>query len=89
MQEGICILLYISVIVTTFDKKSGGTTFLVALYKGMSFGVGTTTWKITLKVLILESLKLRFDYLPCGTVQGNVIWGRYYHMENNSKSSIL
>ena len=51
MQESVCMLLYISVIVTTFDKKSGGTTFLVALYKGMSFGVGTTKWKITLKKL--------------------------------------
>ena len=32
-------LSFISVIVTTFDKKSGGATFLVALHKGMSFGV--------------------------------------------------
>ncbi|XP_052261967.1 uncharacterized protein LOC127865918 isoform X2 [Dreissena polymorpha] len=27
-----------SVVVTSFDRKTGGTTFLVALHKGMSFG---------------------------------------------------
>ena len=41
---------------TTFDKKSGGTTFLVALYKGMSFGVGTSLvyWTVSRLVFILN-----------------------------------
>jgi len=26
-------------VVTSFDKTSGGTTFLVSLHRGMSFGV--------------------------------------------------
>ena len=29
----------VSVVVTSFDKTSGGTTFLVSLHRGMSFGV--------------------------------------------------
>ena len=46
---------------TTFDKKSGGTTFLVALYKGMSFGVCSLLvyfWSLFRKVFISLNEKL-------------------------------